>query len=118
MTPPTLAEMEADTTKLGYYPLLLVEHLTMRFGGLTAVNDVSFSVHDGHITALLGPHGAGKTPVFNMARGTIPGEMHLSQGHEPCAVGVCAHLTDDDAVTATHRPHHIAIAQPHDHLAL
>lgn len=53
----------------------------------------------------------GKTPVFNMARGTIPGEMHLSQGHEPCAVGVCAHLTDDDAVTATHRPHHIAIAK-------
>ena len=43
----------------------------------------------------------GKTPVFNMARGTIPGEMHLSQGQEPCAVGVCAHLTDDDAITAT-----------------
>ena len=69
MTPPTLAEMEADTTKLGYYPLLLVEHLTMRFGGLTAVNDVSFSVHDGHITALIGPNGAGKTTVFNCITG-------------------------------------------------
>ena len=53
----------------------------------------------------------GKTPAFNMARGTIPGEMHLSQGQEPCAVGVCAHLTDADAVTATHRPHRIAIAK-------
>jgi len=53
----------------------------------------------------------GKTPVFNMANGTIPGEMHLSQGQEPCAVGVCAHLTDDDSITATHRPHHIAIAK-------
>ena len=53
----------------------------------------------------------GKTPVFNMAKGTIPGEMHLSQGQEPCAVGVCAHLTDADAITATHRPHHIAIAR-------
>ena len=53
----------------------------------------------------------GKQPVFNMANGPIPGEMHLSDGQEPCAVGVCAHLTPEDAVTATHRPHHIAIAQ-------
>lgn len=53
----------------------------------------------------------GKQPVFNMAAGPIPGEMHLSNGQEPCAVGVCAHLRKDDAVTATHRPHHIAIAK-------
>ncbi|TFH87276.1 thiamine pyrophosphate-dependent dehydrogenase E1 component subunit alpha [Billgrantia azerbaijanica] len=53
----------------------------------------------------------GKTPVFNMAKGPIPGEMHLSNGQEPCAVGVCAHLTADDIVTATHRPHHIAVAK-------
>ncbi|MDH4556530.1 thiamine pyrophosphate-dependent dehydrogenase E1 component subunit alpha [Pseudomonas sp. BN417] len=53
----------------------------------------------------------GKTPVFNMANGPIPGEMHLSNGQEPCAVGVCAHLTTDDIVTATHRPHHIAVAK-------
>lgn len=53
----------------------------------------------------------GKTPVFNMANGPIPGEMHLSNGQEPCAVGVCAHLTADDIVTATHRPHHIAVAK-------
>ncbi|MEM8982167.1 MAG: thiamine pyrophosphate-dependent dehydrogenase E1 component subunit alpha [Pseudomonadota bacterium] len=53
----------------------------------------------------------GKTPRFNMADGPIPGEMHLSSGQEPCAVGVCAHLTPTDAVTATHRPHHIAIAK-------
>jgi TPP-dependent pyruvate/acetoin dehydrogenase alpha subunit len=53
----------------------------------------------------------GKQPLFNMAKGPIPGEMHLSSGQEPCAVGVCAHLRSDDAVTATHRPHHIAIAK-------
>jgi TPP-dependent pyruvate/acetoin dehydrogenase alpha subunit len=53
----------------------------------------------------------GKQPLFNMAKGPIPGEMHLSDGQEPCAVGVCAHLRADDAVTATHRPHHIAIAK-------
>ena len=53
----------------------------------------------------------GKTPVFNMAKGPIPGEMHLSNGQEPCAVGVCAHLEATDIVTATHRPHHIAVAK-------
>ena len=53
----------------------------------------------------------GKTPVFNMAKGPIPGEMHLSNGQEPCAVGVCAHLEAADIVTATHRPHHIAVAK-------
>jgi pyruvate dehydrogenase E1 component alpha subunit len=53
----------------------------------------------------------GKTPVFNMAKGPIPGEMHLSGGQEPCAVGVCAHLRASDFVTATHRPHHVALAK-------
>ncbi|EXF43283.1 TPP-dependent acetoin dehydrogenase complex, E1 component subunit alpha [Pseudomonas sp. BAY1663] len=37
--------------------------------------------------------------------------MHLSNGQEPCAVGVCAHLEAGDIVTATHRPHHIAVAK-------
>jgi len=53
----------------------------------------------------------GKTPKFDMANGTIPGEMHLSNGQEPVAAGVCAHLAPADVVTATHRPHHIAIAK-------
>ena len=53
----------------------------------------------------------GKSPVFNMANGPIPGEMHLSNGQEPVAVGVCAHLGPEDIVTATHRPHHQAIAK-------
>jgi len=53
----------------------------------------------------------GKSPVFDMAHGPIPGEMHLSNGQEPCAVGVCAHLVPSDIVTAGHRLHHIAIAK-------
>ena len=61
--------------------------------------------------AIQGIYMEGKQPIFNMASGTIPGEMHLSQGQEPCAVGVCAHLTPMDAVTAPHRNHHIAIAK-------
>jgi branched-chain amino acid transport system ATP-binding protein len=50
-------------------PVLTVEHLTMRFGGLLAVNDVSFTAERGDITALIGPNGAGKTTVFNCATG-------------------------------------------------
>jgi branched-chain amino acid transport system ATP-binding protein len=50
-------------------PLLMVEHLTMRFGGLTAVDDVSFEVGRRDITALIGPNGAGKTTVFNCITG-------------------------------------------------
>jgi len=50
-------------------PILTVEHLTMRFGGLLAVNDVSFLAERGDITGLIGPNGAGKTTVFNCATG-------------------------------------------------
>jgi acetoin:2,6-dichlorophenolindophenol oxidoreductase subunit alpha len=61
--------------------------------------------------AILGVYLEDKLPPFNMANGPIPGEMHLSNGQEPCAVGVCTWLTGDDVVTAGHRPHHIAIAK-------
>ena len=49
--------------------LLSVEHLTIRFGGLTAVDDVSFTAADKQITAIIGPNGAGKTTVFNCLTG-------------------------------------------------
>src|SRR5256714_9987780 len=50
-------------------PILRVEHLTMRFGGLLAVNGLSFTAERSHITALIGPNGAGKTTVFNCITG-------------------------------------------------
>jgi branched-chain amino acid transport system ATP-binding protein len=53
----------------GRPPLLTVEHLTMRFGGLFAVNDLSFAACRGDITAIIGPNGAGKTTVFNCLTG-------------------------------------------------
>jgi branched-chain amino acid transport system ATP-binding protein len=50
-------------------PLLAVEHLTMRFGGLLAVDDLSFAAYPREITAIIGPNGAGKTTVFNCLTG-------------------------------------------------
>jgi branched-chain amino acid transport system ATP-binding protein len=57
-------------------PILAVEHLSMQFGGLVAVDDLSFAAQRGHITALIGPNGAGKTTVFNC----ITGFYHPSVG--------------------------------------
>ena len=49
--------------------LLSLDHITKRFGGLTAVNRVSFSVDEGQVVGLIGPNGAGKTTVFNLITG-------------------------------------------------
>jgi branched-chain amino acid transport system ATP-binding protein len=54
---------------LGKAPLLAVEHLSMRFGGLVAVNDLSFTAYARDITAIIGPNGAGKTTLFNCLTG-------------------------------------------------
>jgi branched-chain amino acid transport system ATP-binding protein len=62
--------------------LLRVEHLTMRFGGLVAIDDLSFSALEGQITALIGPNGAGKTTVFNCITGFYkPTEGRLALRH-------------------------------------
>ena len=66
--------------------LLAVEHLTMRFGGLVAVNDLSFVAARGAITALIGPNGAGKTTVFNCITGFYkPTEGRLALIHGAAA---------------------------------
>jgi pyruvate dehydrogenase E1 component alpha subunit len=54
---------------------------------------------------------ADKAPAWDIGAGLIPGEMHLAAGQEPVAVGLCAHLRDDDAITGPHRPHHLALAK-------
>ncbi len=62
--------------------LLRLEHLTMRFGGLVAVQDLSFEAARGAITALIGPNGAGKTTVFNCITGFYkPSEGRIALQH-------------------------------------
>jgi branched-chain amino acid transport system ATP-binding protein len=63
-------------------PILTVDHLTMRFGGLVAVGDLSFTASRNDITALIGPNGAGKTTVFNCITGFYkPTEGMISLTH-------------------------------------
>lgn len=61
--------MSAGANPMNSDVILKVEHVTMRFGGLVAINDLSFDVRRGEITALIGPNGAGKTTVFNCVTG-------------------------------------------------
>lgn len=76
-------------------PLLAVENLTMRFGGLVAVNKFSFQVGRGDITALIGPNGAGKTTVFNCVTGFYkPTEGRLALARDGVA-------TPEDIAAAT-----------------
>ena len=52
--------------------MLEASHLTKRFGGLTALDNLSFELNQGEILSLIGPNGAGKTTVFNCLTGVIP----------------------------------------------
>ncbi|HTN95709.1 MAG TPA: ATP-binding cassette domain-containing protein [Nordella sp.] len=58
-----------NATSVMNMPILKVEHLSMKFGGLVAIGDLSFEAKRGEITALIGPNGAGKTTVFNCITG-------------------------------------------------
>ncbi|MGN6470331.1 MAG: ATP-binding cassette domain-containing protein, partial [Rhizobiaceae bacterium] len=76
--------------------LLRVEQLTMRFGGLVAVDHLSFEARKGDITALIGPNGAGKTTVFNCITGFYkPSEGRIGLRHgSPAAWEALEPLTD------------------------
>ena len=79
-------------------PLLQVEGVIKQFGGLLAVNDVTFSLEQGEILGLIGPNGAGKTTLFNMISGAFPptrgrilfdgAEITGLPSHKTCKLGV------------------------------
>lgn len=54
--------------------LLSVRHMSKRFGGLTAVDNVSLTINEGEIYGLIGPNGAGKTTCFNLITGLYPAD--------------------------------------------
>jgi branched-chain amino acid transport system ATP-binding protein len=80
-------------------PLLSVEHLTMRFGGLIAIDDLSFVANKGEITAIIGPNGAGKTTVFNC----ITGFYKPTGGRVVLSLGGAAMPADVMALTGSGR---------------
>jgi len=80
-------------------PLLAVEHLTMRFGGLVAIDDLCFVANKGEITAIIGPNGAGKTTVFNC----ITGFYKPTGGRLVLSLGGAAMAADVVALTASGR---------------
>ncbi|MCP4217466.1 MAG: ATP-binding cassette domain-containing protein, partial [bacterium] len=78
--------------------LLEATHIRKQFGGLTAVNDLSFQLEENEILGLIGPNGAGKTTVFNCLTGLLPmdaGRVHLEdkpiaglKPHQICRLGM------------------------------
>ena len=65
------------------HPLLVIEKARKQFGGLVAVNDLTFTVNSGEIVGLIGPNGAGKSTMFNLVTGVLPatsGEIRLRSG--------------------------------------
>jgi branched-chain amino acid transport system ATP-binding protein len=88
-------------------PLLSVEHLTRRFGGIVALDDVSFDVEEGQIVGLIGPNGAGKTTAFNV----------ISRLYKPTS-GQVSFAGRDILRVAPHRVVRAGIARTFQNLAL
>jgi branched-chain amino acid transport system ATP-binding protein len=79
----TVTEPTAPATEAGHRIVLEAAGVTMRFGGLTAVDDVSMQVREGEIVGLIGPNGAGKTTFFNCLTGMyIPTEGRVTLNGE------------------------------------
>ena len=77
----TTSERSVGTTPTSVQDLFAIEHVTLRFGGVTSLNDVSITQQRGEILAIIGPNGAGKTSLFNCLTGVYrpqEGSIHLT----------------------------------------
>src|SRR3978361_1527690 len=99
--------MTADTsTRSDTEVVFDVSHVTLRFGGVTSLNDVSLQMYRGEILAVIGPNGAGKTSLFNSLTGVYtPQEgsvlVHGRAGDTPVSV----------LGMATHKVNHLGVAR-------
>ena len=84
-------------------PILRVEHLSMRFGGLVAVDRLSFTARRGQVTALIGPNGAGKTTVFNCITGFYKPTEGLMQLTHPDGQSFNLERLDDHDINSRAR---------------
>lgn len=86
------------------------EKLLWMYETMLEIRDYEETMANVYLEGKLPPH-IQKGLAFDIGSGPVPGEMHLAAGQEPVAVGVCAHLRNEDTVVGTHRPHHFAIAK-------
>ena len=84
--------------------LLEVRNLTKSFGGLVAVNDVSFHVDEGEILSMIGPNGAGKTTIFNLITGVLPPDKGEIRFNGRNLVGLRPHQITELGIARTSRP--------------
>jgi pyruvate dehydrogenase E1 component alpha subunit len=86
------------------------EHLLWMYEKMIEIREYEETMAKVYLEGKLPPK-IQKGLAFDIGAGPVPGEMHLAAGQEPVAVGVCAHLGNDDSVVGAHRSHHFAIAK-------
>jgi branched-chain amino acid transport system ATP-binding protein len=103
----TAADVETGPARAGQDVIFDISHVTLRFGGVTSLNDVSLQMYRGEILAVIGPNGAGKTSLFNSLTGVyVPqeGEILLSgRAGEPLSsvLGQKTHVVNAMGVART-----------------
>ena len=93
--------------------MLRTEHLTVRFGGLTAVNDVSLSIDPTELTGIIGPNGAGKTTLFNLVTGFITPTSGKVYFNDTCISSMSPHKITTLGLTRTFQ-----ITKPFEQMSL
>ena len=91
--------------------LLEVENLTKRFGGLTAVNNISFHIDEGEMVGLIGPNGAGKTTLFNLITGFLKPDSGTVRLRGEDITGLEPHKIVDKGIARTFQ-----VVRPFRHL--